>query len=495
MVDHDDEALNRLRATDPATGSHPDLHTLRRRIAQKAPASQGADTATALRDDMLAGPSVRAPWVAAAAVLALGFGAGGYAVGAQQGPSGGQVVAGQGQETTSPTDATGAADAVGPLPGLDTKESEAQGYGAGGDSASVTASADEGMAAGYGGASSEAWDPGPVRLVAGPDLPSAPATGEVRALMSDESPEEFLQAWAEQLSFEGVRPVEETDQANWFGDNILYDPDGARMLSASTEGAGGALQFSYQDLLGDPYCAEMYSGMPEGEMDQMRKEFADAFGPDVPLPDASQCKDTSGPAPADDAALAQARDFLATTGLDVSAYELTVPDYGDDSVNQVMVEGWPKDGPQNGQLNLNVQVGPEGVTSVYGTVGEMRSLGDYPLISPAEAVERYGQREFGMEYGITLEEDMVVGPSDATTMPVEPAFEMPEPKPVEPGMKIPLLLKEKVVTGAELTRGTIWGNTGGPLEVPTWKLTTEDGMHYAVLALADEAIDWQSWGD
>ncbi|AXH97514.1 hypothetical protein [Ornithinimicrobium avium] len=483
MVDHDDEALNRLRATDPATGSHPDLHTLRRRIAQKAPASQ-ADTATALHDEMFAGPTIRAPWIAAAAVLALGFGAGGYAIGAQQAsPAGGTVAAGQGEESAS--DRGG--DSEDPLVGIGGRAVDA-----GPDSASTTMNADS--AAEYAGGDGQAWDPGPVRLVAGAGLPTGHTTGEVRALMSDEDPDAFLTAWAERLSFEGLRPTT-PDEQGWFGDDVIYDPDGARILAANVDGTGGALNFNYSDLLADPYCADMYTELPDGEMEQMRKEFTDAFGADVALPDASRCKDVSGPAPSKDDAIAQARDFLATTGLDVSAYELRVPDYQDDSVNQVMVEGWPVDGPRNGQLNVSVTISQQGVTNAYGMLGEMRSLGDYALISATEAVERYGQREFGMEYGITLDEDVESWATDATTMPVEPDFTMPEPLPVEPGMKIPLLLKEKVVTGAELTRGTIWGNTGGPLEVPAWKLTTEDGMHYAVLALADESIDWQSWGD
>lgn len=491
MVEHDDEALNRLRASDPATGSHPDLHTLRRRIAQKAPASQ-ADTATALRDEMFAGPAIRAPWVAAAAVLALGFGAGGYAVGAQQGPSGGTLAAGQTDEpSTGSDDGDGGGD--GESPALQGLERSVVGH----DSASATMMADEPSAEsgmGYAGGDGQAWDPGPVRLVAGPGLPTDHPTGEVRALMSDEDPQAFLAAWAERLPFDGLRPKDGAAE-DWFGGDVLYDPDGSRILSAGVDGAGGALNFSYSDLLADPYCADMYSQMPEAEMDQMRKEFTDAFGDDVALPDASQCKDTSGPAPSADEAIAQAKEFLATTGLDVSAYELRVPDYQDGTVNQVMVEGWPEDSAPNGQLNVTVTVGPQGVTNAYGMVGEMRSLGDYALISATEAVERYGQREFGMEYGITLDEDVEPGLTDATTMPVEPSVQMPDPSPVEPGMKIPMLLKEKVVTGAELTRGTIWPNTGGPLEVPAWKLTTEDGMHYAVLALADESIDWQSWGD
>ena len=71
MVEHDDEAIHRLRASDPATGSHPDLHRLRSLIAQKAPASQGADRATAVDDELLRGPRLRTPWVAAAAVAEL----------------------------------------------------------------------------------------------------------------------------------------------------------------------------------------------------------------------------------------------------------------------------------------------------------------------------------------------------------------------------------------------------------------------------------------
>ncbi len=482
MVDHDDEALNRLRASDPATGSHPDLHTLRRRIGQKAPASQ-ADTATALRDDPFGGPAGRVPWIAAAAVIALAFGAGGYAVGAQQSPSGGQVAAGQDDERSGGADAEDAAEEL--LGGM-----AAHSYGES-DSASVTAEA------GYAteeSAAGEAWDPGPVRLVAGPGLPTDHPTGEVRALMSEEDPDAFLSAWAERLSFDGVRPQAGADEDGWFGDDLLYDPEGVRMLSASAEGDGGALSFSFQDMLGDPWCKEMYSGMAEAETEQLKQEFTDAFGPDVSYPDVSRCKDVSGPAPSDEQAIDQARDFLATTGLDLSRYDLAVPDYQDDTSNQVMVEGVPEDGSMGGQLSVQVTVGPSGVTNAYGMVGEMKPLGDYALVSATEAVERYGQREFGMEYGITLEEDMVEASTGAmTTMPTE--LEMPDPIPVEPGMRIPLLLKEKVVTGAELTRGTIWANTGGPLEVPAWKLTTEDGMHYAVLALADEAIDWQSWGD
>lgn len=476
MVDHDDEAMARLRASDPATGSHPDLHSLRQRIAHKAPASQGADRATRLHDDPLRGPGLRAPWIAAAAVAAFGFGAGGYAIGAQEAPgTGGQVAAGQGH-TDDASEATDGPEGWGE-PGLTRTESDE------GTAVSSTAM----------GGDSGPWDPGPVRLTPGPDLPTESGTAEVRAIVSDQDPDAFLDEWAQRIGFEGVRPAD--TPGGWFGGNALYDLDNGRMLNVSNDGGGG-LSFGYEDLFASPWCKDSYSGMPEAEMERVRQEWAAAFGEEVPFPDASRCKDVSGERPNDEQALAAARDFLATTGIDLSGYTIKVADYQDESTNQVMVEGWPE-GQQHGYLMLNAQVGPDGVTSAHGSLGEMTSLGDYPVISAVEAVERYGQREFGMEYGVTLAEDTAPGGTEATTMPVEPGLEveMPEPVPVKPGMKIPMLLKDKVVTGAELTTGSMWAQTSGPLEVPTWKLTTDDGMHYAVLALDDEAIDWQSWGE
>ena len=477
MVDHDDEALARLRASDPATGSHPDLRSLRQRIAHKAPASQGSDSATRLHDDIFRGQGLRAPWIAAAAVTAFGFGAGGYAIGAQQAPdSGGQVIAGQAGQSGEDDEARATSGPDGLIAsGSDSGVAE-QSTAMGGDSGP--------------------WDPGPVRLTPGPDLPTENGTGEVRAVVSDEDPGVFLEEWAERIGFEGVRAAEDGEEGNgWFPGDALYDTANGRMLSASVDG-GSALTFSYEDMFASPWCAESYSGIPEPELERIKEEWAASFGQDVPFPDASRCKDVSGQAPSQEQALAAAEDFLATTGLDLSGYTFRVPEYQDETVNQVMVEGWPE-GQQQGHLMVNAQVGPAGVVSAYGTVGEMSSLGEYPLISAVEAVERYGQREFGMEYGVTLAEDMMPSETELTTMPVEPGYEMemPEPVRIEPGMKIPMLLKEKVVTGAELTTGTMWAQTSGPLEVPTWKLTTDDGMHYAVLALADEAIEWQSWGE
>lgn len=486
MSDHD-EALQRMQASDPATGSHPDLLSLRQRIAAKAPASQGADSAVRLKDDTLRGSGLRAPWIAAAAVLAFGFGAGGYALGAQQAPDGAGQLAGQDSGTSTEEGADGEASAA---------RDSGMGMAAEGGDATFgdgSEAPDDGseMAEGASDMSGENWDPGPVRLLAGPGLPAGRGTGEVRALVSEEDPQEFLDGWSERLGFEGV-PNQGEDNMWFFAGSALYDEANGRMLTASADG-GSALSFNYEDMLASPWCADMYDGLAESDRATLTKEWTAAFGEGVAFPDPSRCKDVTGSAPTSEQAIAAARDFLVSTGLDVDSYTLEVPEWfesGGD--NTVSVEGWPE-GQEYGNLNVSFQVGPSGVISAYGAIGEMTSLGEYPTISAVEAVERYGQRAFSLDYGVTLLEDMVGGGDMGITFPSE--MEMPEPVTIEPGMRIPMLLKDKTVTNAELVRGTIWAQTAGPLEVPAWKLTTSDGMHYAVLALADEAIEWQSWDD
>ena len=478
MVDHDDEALARLRASDPATGSHPDLHSLRGRIAQKAPASLGADRATAVADDALHGPRVRAPWVAAAAVAAFAVGGGGYAVGAATAPGDGRVVAGQGATTD---EAAGTADA------RDSGMAVEDGAPVASESAAVDSAS--GKAMGGDSGMGAAYDPGPVRLVAGEGLPTERGTGEVRAVVSGADPEEFLDAWAGRLGLERVEMTPEGD-AGWYGQNGVYDTASGQVVSVNADG-GGPLHFTYEDMYGSPYCAEMYAEMAEQDLAIAQEEWAKGVGADIPFPDAARCRDVAGPRPAAEQALAAATDFLATTGLDLAAYDLSVADWDDPAGSIVTVVGTlTGDGGLTGE-QLNVQVGPEGVFSAWGSTGELTSLGDYPVISATEAVERYGQREFSNDYGVMVEDPTLVG-GDATSLPA-PEFTFPEPVPLEPGAPIPLLLKDKVVTDAELVRGTLWSPTGGQLEVPVWKLLTPDGMHYTVLAVADEGIDWQSW--
>ncbi|MFX0539437.1 hypothetical protein ACQBAT_12120 [Ornithinimicrobium sp. Y1847] len=479
MVDngYDDEALARLRASDPATGSHPDLHSLRALIGAKAPASQGSDRATAVTDDAFRGPRLRAPWIAAAAVAALGIGAGGYALGTQNAgpaPTAGQQIGGPSQAGAGRAETQPAGPGEVMMGGVDMAEQTQSAIAQGGGMASSSSAA--------------MFDAGPVRLTAGPDLSTEGGTAEVKAITSNRDASTFVNDWSAQLDFDGVHLPEDQQ---WFGPNAIVDPTDLRVVTASDE-ASGPMAFGFEDLLGNPDCASMYDGASQADLDAVKTEWQRAIGADVPFPDSSMCKDSSGSRPSDEQAISAAEDFLASTGLDFSAYTFSVEDWmGPESTSPtVYVVGVPEDQATD-QLRVSVNVGPQGVFSANGNYGELTSLGDYPVISPVEAVQRYGQREFSMDYGVMLAEDVNASYSDEVYASGEPT--MPEPAQVTPGMKIPLLLKDKTVVSAELSHGTIWTQTGGTLDVPTWKLVTEDGMHYAVLAVADEAIDWQSW--
>ncbi|SOC55856.1 hypothetical protein [Ornithinimicrobium cerasi] len=475
MIDHDDEALAKLRASDPATGSHPDLHSLRALISTKAPASQGTDRVTAVHDDAFRGPRVHAPWIAAAAVAAFAMGGGGYALGAHTAepqPVAGQPGAGNGDTEDG---AEGDSAAMG---------------GMAADGASITEAAGEARSEASMGGAGPNYDMGPVRLLPGPGLPTERGTAPVRALTSDVDAEEFLTTWAERLGVEGVRPDPEEGSEGWYGETVMIEPDTLRILSVSSEGGGG-LRFNYEDQLNSPYCEDMYSGALPEDLEMMREEWVKAMGPDIPPPDPSMCTTPEGSPPSEEQAVAAAEDFLASTGLDLSGYTFQGVDYQEPGSSSITVEGWPE-GMRGSELAMNLTVGPTGVVSAWGAAGEMTSLGDYPVISAVEAVERYAQREFGMEYGVTLPEDMMPYEGDMSSMPV-PDYTVPPPVPVEPGMQIPLLMKDKVVTSAELTTGTMWTQSAGNMEVPAWKLMTDDGMHYAVLAIADESIDWIAW--
>jgi hypothetical protein len=288
-----------------------------------------------------------------------------------------------------------------------------------------------------------------------------------------------------------VRPEASDEAAGWYGENVLVEPDTLRILSVDSQGGGG-MHFSYDDQLNGPYCKDMWAGTSPEDLEMMREEWSKAMGPDIPVPEPSMCHDVSGSAPSQEQAVAAAEDFLASTGLDLSTYTLEASDYQEPGASSISVDGWPEGGMPGGDLSVHLVVSAAGVVNAWGAVGEMTSLGDYPVISAAEAVDRFGKREFSNDYGVSLAEDMMPFEGDMSSMPM-PDYTMPPPVPVEPGMDIPLLMKDKVVTSAELTTGTLWTQTGGSFEVPTWKLMTDDGLHYAVLAVADEAIDWIAW--
>lgn len=453
MVDHDDEALERMRAADPATGSHPDLGSLRRKLSRTTPLGLTGgwqdDRAVPVTDGTTRGS--RGSLVAAAAVVALGLGVGGYALGAQTAaPEGGAGANLAGQTPEQPTtmnDARAAQES-------DSGGGSDTGLAYGGDGAA----ADSSMAAML-----------PTVLRPGPGLSTSGGTGEVRAVQPPELDEAaFLRSWAEALGLQG-EPAGD--------DDYLSLTDGTVTISVY---GGTYPSFDFTDASLDPYCAQTAvqeraaTSGPEGEVQI--------------LPAPADCTETGGEPLSDDEALVMAREFLAQAGVPAEAYDLTVESFGDGRASYVNGALRDSDLPQ--QQWVSVTVTPSGVANANGQLeAELVSMGEYPLVSPVEAVERFSDPRFA-SWGTVYVPALDGG--DGAMPFTEEEWVEPDWPDVDrsAGAPIPFWISEATVVEARIEDGVLSLPSGDEFVVPAYVLTDDRGRHHTMIALAEEALDF-----
>lgn len=470
----DGEALRRMRASDPAADSRADLPTLRRKLSRRAPVGDdagifgpgaGGDLAVRVADGTTSGS--RAALVAAAAAAALAVGVGGYALGVQR----------VGLEGTSGT-------ASAPTTSEDTAEGETA---AGRDPTAADSTSDAvegGIArpvpeyAGMGGVdavaseSSYGWfGYGPMVLEPGPGLSEEAGTAPVQRLEAPEvDPSQFLADWATQLGID-AEPVE-SEELGWGGAYI--EADGVFLNVHLSPAAFG---FDYFDSSIDPYCGsvamEAEAAVTMGEVEELTR-----------LPAPTDCADI-GEAPGDEEAVDQARTFLATTGLSTEGYEFRTERYDDRAVEVV---AGSDDGQPMPELRLTVT--GAGIASAGGQIGEYAPLGDYPVVSAVEAVERSKDTRFSpgsvmLQVPAAEEGNEEFWPGVQEETGLESTTELPDA-----GEPIPFPTQSATVVEATLTSGTYTTMDGSQYLVPAYVLVDERGQHHTMIALADEALDF-----
>jgi hypothetical protein len=448
MVDHDDEALERMRAADPAIGSHPDLSALRRKLSRTTPLGLTGgwqdDRAVPVTDGTTRGS--RGSLVAAAAVVALGLGVGGYALGAQTAaPDGG-----------SGADLAGTAPEQ-PGPVADARPMQESSSSGGGSDMGFGGAADSSMAAML-----------PTVLRAGSGLSTAGGTGEVRAVQPPDLDEDaFLRSWAAALGLAGEPEG---------GDDYRSLTDGT--VSISIYG-GTYPSLDYMDSSLDPWCSDVVveerSASPEGDVSIL------------PAPEVD-CPDDGDATLPDDRALALAKEFLAGVGVPAEAYDLTVEPFG--GGRGAYVNGALKDGDLPQQLWANITVVPEGVANAnVQLAAELVPMGEYPLVSPVEAVERFSDPRFaswGTVYVPALDGEGWAVPFTEEKW-VEPTWPDVDRSA---GAPIPFWISEATVVEARIEDGVLSLPSGDEFVVPTYVLTDDQGRHHTMIALADEALDF-----
>ena len=428
----DDAVLARLRAADPAARSVPDLTALRAAV----------DARAAAPDELAARRARRwTQWPArvagAAAVALLVGGGGGYVLGAgaaDGGAAGGPSVAMAESDTAGGgADEQTAAESA-PMPDAPV---DARGSGP---------LADDMAYPGYGGRT--VFSQSGLSTEAG----SAPAWAFDGAAAFDA---ETFGRVAAVLGVEG--DVVEQDGLLAVGPQDGTGP-------AATLYADGGASLNFFDPTKDPWaCGQERQPDPEGG-------------------DIEPCD--LGPAPSGDAAFAPVRDALAAAGLDPGAFELVEEEWSEPGWTYVTAHRLV-DGRRTGDAWTATLTGA-GLQSLYGSLAPLVPLGDYAVVSPADAVARLGDPRFASGGPIAWAEGGLMAET-----PVGPAVSGPPAVPA-PGGPIAWPVTQVEIVEARLVTSTHHQPGGAVLLLPTYELVDATGATWSVLAVADALLDMDS---
>lgn len=503
MTDHEtpeEEILGRLRAADPAAGSPTDLARLRAAVDARIAAERDGEAAaraagptrhhadargeaatvtplTAARSRRTTGLRLAAAAAGVLVIAAAGFGLGrstgdpaptaspAITLG---GPTGGGATAPGGPEVLSgPADA-----AIYPAPSVSRMSFHAVGL------------SDE-------PATATAWTYDPAASF------SAERTAALGSELGVEG-EPQLAGGAWQL---GV-----TDGT---GPYLIVSPDGTTSAN-------------YYDPAKDPHqCARTEPGAAAPDATDDSDSPGGADTPKGTAPPYEWCEKDADPAPDGEAAFGPVRALLEAAGHDPATFELVENDYGDPSITEVVAHQLVA-GVRTGSA-WYVTVTAAGVQSFSGMLAQLRELGDYPAISPVDAVDRLGDPRYGSFTDVRIlspaegrvleapgqsadgasesapdgasEPADVAAPdapvtSGAADDPVSaPADPTGPPPAAAPGSPVPWPVEQVAITGARLGPALYTTPSGTALLVPAYELSADDGRTWSVVAVAEEALD------
>ena len=190
---------------------------------------------------------------------------------------------------------------------------------------------------------------------------------------------------------------------------------------------------------------------------------------------------------------AQAKDVLASLGIDTAGYEFAVSTEPSSPQVTYVTASQSLDGQLTG-VTASVTVVADGVQSLYAPLAPMVALGTYDVVSPTEAVERLGDPRFGVTGGgvMPLAAEGMRAADDSVVSP-----EMTEPTvPATPEAGSPLAwpVQEVTLVSARLGVALTTLPTGASVLVPTYELADADGVTWSVIAVVDDQLDFSAAG-
>ncbi|WP_369373106.1 hypothetical protein AB1046_05375 [Promicromonospora sp. Populi] len=453
-VQGQDEAFELPAAADPAAGAAGQL-------ADDAGAPVPGDELAARRARR------RTRWIGGAAALALvAVGGGGYLAGAAGagGPDGmGESTA----EAPIMLDAqVGAADSL----GADSAAEPLPGPTAATDRGMAAESADQKSSYPYG-----FW--GRTVFHAGAGLSTSGSEAEAFGLDP-----------AGVLSAETARRVGDT-----FGVSGEPRQEGGSWGVGPADGSGpmvhvyadGSGNFDFYDPARDPWSCPLPDEAEPGTTSEGGTDSSEI----LPAPDCPTV--TPDAAPAVDDAVAALRDVIDRLGVDPAGFELEAGEsYEGDPWRYVTA--WQVVEGQRTGLSWSASVSASGIANLSGFLAETISLGQYQVVSEAEAVERLGDPRFGASGGMIAQaaDARAALEGDTASSDMMPAPDPTVPATPTPGARIAWPVTDVTITSGRLGVAQQYMPDGTVLLLPAYELQDADGNVWPVLAVAEDVLDF-----
>ncbi|MFC7877733.1 hypothetical protein [Isoptericola sp. NPDC057391] len=465
----DDAAFARLRAADPAAGVGAAGAGLRAKVDARlagddaATAAVGAGTGDEERlgDGPAGRRRRRGPWLAAASVAALAaVGAGGYALGGAAAPGSG-ATAGTAEAPIVLNDGGRAAGAA----GGDEAAAGGGAVGAAEDSAGASASA----RASDGASTMPSWVTSGRATFHAQGLSTEGGTASAYAFdATDAATREGAARLATALGVEG--------KPRWEHGWSVGPQDGSGphvWLSAD-----GSATFSFSDPNHDPWRCE--DAVARGDAGGDAGDDAEGAEPACDEPRTSTVGDRE--------ARRMLADAMRSLGVNPDGFEIEVGEKTDGDPSRWVTAYQVVDGSRTG-AQWGATVDEEGIAWLDGFLATTVDLGEYPVISPTEAVERLGDPRFsGSAWPVAYadEEAMWAESAEDGTEPTAP------PAPPAAGDPVDWPVSDVEITDARLGLAQQTQDDGSVALVPAYELSDAAGNAWSVVAVADDAMDFSA---
>ncbi|MFD6053496.1 hypothetical protein [Agromyces sp. NPDC060279] len=201
--------------------------------------------------------------------------------------------------------------------------------------------------------------------------------------------------------------------------------------------------------------------------------------------DGGECT-PSGALPSEQAAIDALRSILAATGHDTDAFAYDSQTW-EGAVTRT-AQAWPIVDGQRIDQGWSIELAEEGTVSVSGALAPIIGLGEYPIVSADEAFGRLSDPRFGAQRSgdvIALRTDDTTG--GETWVP-------PTAPPATPGegAAVSWPVAEVHIVEARLGLASQWQSDGSVLIVPAYEFTDADGGTWSVIAVAEDALDFDT---